>query len=53
MITIPRWVGSLVLPLLLAELAKAQVRARADLRWAAEEIRIQAAVDEVRTALGS
>lgn len=51
MITIPRWVGALVLPLLLTELAKAQVRARADLRWAAEEIRIQGAVDAIRAAL--
>jgi hypothetical protein len=53
MITIPRWVGRLVLPLLLAELAKAQVRARADLRWAADAVRLQAAVDALRVALNA
>lgn len=50
-ITLPAWVARLALPLLVAELARLQVRARADVRWAPEVLRLEAAVRELRAAL--
>jgi hypothetical protein len=42
----------LALPLLVAELARVQVVARADARWAPEAMRVASAVRELRAALG-
>lgn len=50
-VAVPRWIVRLVLPLLAAELARVQVMARADARWAPEAMRVEAALRELRALL--
>lgn len=47
-VAVPRWIVRLVLPLLAAELARVQVMARADARWAPEAMRVETALRELR-----
>ena len=51
-VTIPAWVARATLPLVEAELARVRVMARADLRWAAQVLRLETVAAELRRAQG-